>query len=157
MNKNFKTQSINIDGIYNQLKAHLAKRGSNQGRQENLWDEIRRTSSDRSSQMKKINSNIGKETHEINKLISTLCRYNKTHRAMNLASTLLDGEIKRTKAIISKWQRIVCNVDRGRSNLISARGYTHSDTTNSKAYIVQKQQRLAKLVDWKRHVDRYRV
>ena len=157
MNKNFKTQTINIDSIYAQLKAHLAKRTNSQGKQENLWKEISRTRSDRDSQMKRINNNIGKETHEINKLISALCRYNKTHRAMNLASTLLDGEISRTKTIISKWQRNVSLVSRGKSHFITSYGTTTTDTSQAQAYVVQKQQRLAKLMEWKRHVDRYRV
>ena len=155
--KNFKTQTINIDSIYSQLQSHMAKRSNNQNRQDNLWKEIKKTNSNRKSEMERIDRNIGKETHEINMIISSLCQYKKTHKAMNLASKLLDGEIRRTKAIISKWKGIVREVEEGMCELINSTGVTHSNTTNAKKYIVQKQQRLAKLVEWKQHVDRYRV
>ena len=155
--KNFKTQTINIESIYAKLKSHISNRSRHQVRQENLWKEIKRTHENKHSEMKKIDELIGNETHEINKLISILCRYNKTHRAMNLASDFINGEISRTIRIINNWKRDIRDVESGRCSFISSTGEHTQDTSIPRKYVAKKEQKLAQLRNWKRHVDRYCV
>lgn len=146
---------IDVESIYKQMQQVLAKRNSLQEKQDELWKVIKRNHCNRSSQMSFISKEIGKCTHELNGLISQLCQYRKTHKAMNLADRYLQGEISRINKIIQSQTNTVNSVERGWSTLISASGVTDTDTSSLRRYIKLKQEQVAKLQKWKQVVERY--
>lgn len=150
-------QRIDIDSIYRKLKAALDRRSKLQDEYDRLWAVIKRNNVDRHAELKRVDTAIGKETHELNKLVSQLCQYRKTHRAMNLAYDSIGREMTRTQRIIEKWQRTISEVERGKISLINSRGVTHTNTANVRNYVAHKQQQLNKLRAWQNHVARYRV
>lgn len=74
---------------------------------------------------------------------------------MKLANDYLSNEIRRINKIINYQNDLVSQVKRGYTNLISSKGYTHSDTKNLENYVILKQNQVAKLKKWKEHVSRY--
>lgn len=134
---------IDVGSIYAKLKKALAERSRLQQRQDQLWDLIRRTHSNRSREMDKISEEIGHCTYAIDSLIGQLGHYNKTHPAMKLAYDYSDSQIQRCQKIVSKWMKTVSNVDAGRSYLISSTGKTHTDTRGSREYIKKVQRKMA--------------
>ena len=153
----YTAKRIDVDSIYRKLKASLNRRAQLQTEYDKLWDTIKRTRSDRTAELKRVDTAIGKETHTLNQLLSQLCQYRKTHRAMNLAYDSIGREITRIQRIIDKWQRVIYNVDYRGGSLLNSRGETHTNTSRLKRYVAQKQQQLSKLRSWQSHVARYRV
>ena len=93
-------KKIDVESIYKQMQQVLAQRKALQEKQDELWKVIKRNHCNRSSQMDSITNGIGKCTHKLNGLISNLCQYRKTHKAMGLANRYLQGEIGRINKII---------------------------------------------------------
>lgn len=152
----FTTRTININGIYSDMKETLSKRAYFQQQQDNLWATIKRYHVDRSRQMDEIDEHIGKYTHEMNKLIGELCKYKKTHKAMNLAYDYLDKEIIRIQRIIDSQNKLIYDVRMGRRGLINSNGVSHRDPSGLINYVAQKEIQMAKLKNWKSYVARYR-
>ena len=150
------SRTINIDAIYAKLKTALANRVSLQALQDKEWEIVKR-GVDRDAQLDAITDAIGRQTHEVNQLLSKLTQYRKTHRAMNLAYDYVSREITRIERIVAHWQNTIREVDAGRSSLISSRGVSHTNTTNLKNYVAKKRQQLSKLNGWKSHLSHYRV
>ena len=155
MKKAMTTKTININSIYYGMKEAIERRIRLQKKQDELWRTIKRTNSNHSAEMGNITKKIGEETHQINGYISSLCQYKKTHSAMKLANDYLSNEIRRINKIIDSNSNLVSRVKRGYTNLISSKGYTHSDTKNLENYVILKQNQVAKLKKWKEHVSRY--
>ena len=153
----FTAKTIDIDAIYTKLKETLSRRARLQNEYDRIWSVVERTHSDRTGELDKVDTAIGRETHQLNQLLSQLCQYRKTHRAMNLAYDSIGREITRIQRIIDKWQSTIYEVDYGNGTLLNSRGVTHTDTTNLKRYVAKKQQQLSKLRSWQNHVARYRV
>ena len=148
---------IDVDSIYRQLKAALDRRAKLQEEHDRVWAVVQRNNVSRRAELDRISTKIGEETHKINQLVSQLCQYRKTHRAMNLAYDSIGREITRIERIVEKQKRVIREVDAGRSSLIRSNGVTHCDTTNLKSYVALKQKQLEKLRGWQNHVARYRV
>lgn len=153
----FHTQIIDIEGLYRQLSAALNERAQEEIRQDNLWHLIKQTHSDHRSEMHEIDVRIGNNTHKLNRVISQLCHYKKTHRAMNLADTYLQKEIARNQHIVSSWNRAIDDVERGRRTLIDASGYEHTDTTSARQYVKQKMEQIRRLEQWQNYVHSHRA
>ena len=154
--KGITTRTIDINGIYNNMKSVLSKRAYYQQQQKELWVVIKRYGSDKSREMDVIDEHIGKCSYDMNKLIGELCQYKKTHKAMNLAYDYLDREINRIKKIISSKNELIYEVRIGYTNLISSRGVTHSDPTNLINYVAKKEGQLRRLENWRNVVSKYR-
>ena len=153
----YTAKSIDVDAIYRKLKASLNHRAQLQEEYDKLWATVKRTRSDKTRELKRVDSAIGKETHQLNQLLSQLCQYRKTHRAMNLAYDSIGHEITRIQRIIDKWQKLIRDVEAGRRSLIDSQGRVVTETATSRRYVAQKQQQLSKLRSWQNHVARYRV
>lgn len=151
----FAAKVIDIDSLYHRLKAALDNRNGYQEAQDNLWKYIKRTRTDNSAEMNRIDDAIGRNTHEINKILNELTQYKKTHKAMNLAYSYLQVEINRIKKIISSWENTVHDVNLGRSSFITASGKNHTSTNDAKTYIRTKKTQLANLEKWLGHVRNY--
>ena len=139
--------------IYLQLKDAIGRRAEDERLQREAWAWVRRTGRDGTSRLDAIDRRIGESTHRVNLLVGELCTYRGRDKAMNLAAGYLRTEIERTKRIVAKWQGTVARVDRGEWALLSSRGYSHHDTTNSKAYLAKKQRYLEKLRKWLAYVE----
>ena len=150
------SRTINVDAIYAKLKSALGNRASLQELHDKEWVIIKR-GIDRDAQLDKIDNAIGRQTHKVNKLLSELTQYRKTHRAMNLAYDYVSREITRIERIVSHWQNTIREVDAGRRGLINSHGVSHTNTTNLKNYVAKKRQQLSKLNGWKSHLSHYRV
>lgn len=148
-------KKIDVESIYKQMQQVLAQRKALQEKQDELWKVIKRNHCNRSSQMDSITNGIGKCTHKLNGLISNLCQYRKTHKAMGLANRYLQGEIGRINKIIQHQQNAVNKVERGWSVLVRDTGVTHTDTSQLRRYIKLKQEQVAKLQKWQQVVQRY--
>ena len=153
-NKNFKTQSINIDSIYTDLKAKMSKRQQLQGSYENMLRQVK-SGKGKSRELSNLSNQIGGQTHAIHQIISKLCQYTKTHKAMKLANDYLSGEIKRSENIINKWNNKIRAVESGREILIDSNGNMTTNTKDARAYVKQKQESLNRLKKWKKHVSKY--
>ena len=161
-NKNMKhnynyitSKRIDIDSIYSSLRMTISRRAEAQNRQNQLWDVIKRTHSNHDKEMNIINNQIGDATHRINQLISQLCQYKKTHKAMNLACEYLKREIIRTKRIIDSKTQLANDVDRGYASYVTSKGKVHTDTTQQRRYIQKKTEQYHKLQEWLNYVSRY--
>ena len=148
---------IDIESIYHQMQSVITERERLQEEHDNLWIVIKRYHCDRSSQMNKITKKIGNCTYKLNKLISELCQFKKTHKAMNLAHSYLGREITRNLRIIESTKRLVSGVNAGRSCLISSSGVTDTDTYSLENYIKHKKEQVQRLEKWKRAVEKYMV
>ena len=151
---NQRSQTINLDQIYTALKSKLEKRANLQTKMDAEWNKVR-AGYNRKEELSRITKQIGAQTHEINKLISELCKFNKTHKAMNMANGYLQTEIKRVQRIIESWRKTISDVDRGYKYLIDSSGHTTTSTKESKAYLNSKINTLQKLQKWQNHVRRY--
>ena len=151
------SKPINVDAIYVKLKSALENRSSLQAAQDREWDIVKSMGFDRTDELVRIDKAIGNQTHKVNLLLSELTQYRKTHRAMNLAYDYVSREITRIERIVSHWQRIIRDVDAGRSVIVTSRGVSHTNTANAKNYVAKKRQQLSKLNGWKSHLSRYRV
>lgn len=150
-------QPINIDALYNSLRANISNRNQLQERMRNLWSVIKKTHGDHSSEMKSITERIGNTTHKINELISRLCQYKKTHKAMNLAFNFLKTEIERINNIVRRKERDVRDVESGRARWINSTGKAHTNSSNMREYINKKVKQRDKLQNWLNYVSRYSV
>ena len=148
-------QRINIDGLYNQLKNAIDQRINYQRKQKELWKYIHRTKQNCSIEMDKISNGIGKSTNEINHVISQLCKYKKTHKAMKLANDYLSKEIDRIEKIIEDRNQIIDDVECGYTYLRRSDGVKTTDTTSQRNYVKLKKEQKERLVKWKQYISRY--
>lgn len=155
--KGFTTRTININEIYSDMKETLANRVYYQSKQDDLWKTIKRYHVNKSREMDEIDDHIGNCTHKMNQLIGELCKYKKTHKAMNLAYDYLEKEIDRIQRIIDSKNRIIHDVRMGRMGLISSSGVSHTDPSNLINYVAKKNGQLMKLINWRDYVLKYRV
>lgn len=149
--------TIDVESVYRKLRDAIETRTAYQKRQDELWARIKRTHCDGHAEMTAIDNRIGQETHKINVLISELCKYRKTHKAMNLAESYLSSEIKRIAKITEKTERTIYQVNRGGGCLINSHGTRHTDTSDLEGYLAQKKNQMAKLEKWKQYVSQHRV
>ena len=150
-------KKIDVDSIYNQMIRALDERRRLQEEQKALWRVIKSNHCNKSSQMNAIDAKIGYSTHKLNKLISELCNYKKTHRAMNLAHDYITKELNRINKIINSKIELVRDVNAGRACLISSTGRTHTSTISQENYIRIKREQARKLENWKKAIERYMV
>ena len=159
--KNYRTNltsnKIDINSIYNKMQNQLRIRANLQVKYDNLWDVIKRNHCDRHYEMQDLNSKIGKCTNELNKLIGQLCKYKKTHKAMNLAYSYIESEMERINRIIQHQNRVIYDVNHGYRTLINSYGHEHTNTSDLRNYVNYKMQQYNKLNNWKQYVARYRV
>ena len=148
---------IDIDAIYRELKSAIEERARLEIEQKSVWDYVKRYNADRSERLIRINAGIADCTHRINLQLSQLSRYNKTHRAMQLAKTYLESEIARLQRITNRWDWIIRDVEAGRSCLINGSGRSSTDTTSSREYLKSRYERIARLTKWLEHVKRFAV
>lgn len=146
---------IDIESTYRQMKSVLQRRYDLQKRYHALWDEIHRTHCNRRNEMRSISNGIGETTHKLNGLISELCRYKKTHKAMNLAYQFINQEIDRATKIISKQEDNVRMTEAGRCSLITDEGIVTTNTRDLRKYVSLKKAQVQKLQAWKSHVKKY--
>jgi|SRR5690554_771782 len=151
------TKRIDINSLHNRLTDAIGKRIQWQEKQDELWKYIKRTNNDRRTEMSKIDSEIGKNTYEINTILNELTKYKKTHNAMNIANNYLNSEIERTNKIIDKWENTVDDVERGNMILIKADGTEDTNTKSSIRYIKKKRRQLNNYIKWRDYVKRYLV
>lgn len=154
-NYSVKSKPINIDVLYDKLKHEIDQRVKYQGEHDKIWSYIKRTNNNRTDELDVVDKKIGTCTHNINKLISELCKYKKTHKAMRLANDYLSKEINRVDKIITYNATLVRDVDCGRTSLINSNGRTHTDTTNLKKYVSLKKEQKSKLVNWRKYILQY--
>ena len=152
-----RTNSINVDMIYSQMKSAIERRNEMQERQDKIWARIKRTNSSGHAELCDIDNRIGQATHRVNELISKLCQCRKAHRAMNLAYVYLTKEITRNEKIVTHQEKLIRDVEYGRTRLINSHGVTHTNTTNLRKYVAKKKEQIHKLERWRRHVSYYRV
>jgi hypothetical protein len=152
----YQSRSIDIESLYNQLSRAISDRALYEQRQTNLWNLISVARTDHSNEMANINKLIGISTHRANEVISQLCHYNKTHRAMNLADSYLQKEIARIQKIINKWNYTISEVESGRRYLISSYGQQHTNTEGSRDYVKKKEEQLQHLRQWQIYVHNHR-
>jgi hypothetical protein len=150
-------QRIDVDAIYSKMRDAISRRVEYQRQQDAVWARIERTHCNGTRELDEIDRKIGAETHKINCLISELCQYRKTHRAMNLAYTYICKEIERARRTAESNANTVRRVNAGRSVLISSTGTKHTNTTHLAKYVQQKYAQVARLEKWKQYVARYRV
>lgn len=148
---------IDIASIYNQMRKELSERAQLQKEQDSLWSIIKRYNCNRSAQMSQITKKIGNSTHRLNQLINELCKYKKTHKAMNMAHDYIIREIERINKIINSKNKLIRDVNAGYSCLITSTGVTHTNTSDLENYIRLKREQVKKLENWKRSVERYMV
>ena len=94
-------------------------------------------------------------THRINRQLSQLSQYNKTHKAMSLAKGYLEKEITRFQRIAGYWSGGIRDVESGRCCLISSNGRSDTDTRSSRAYVQSRYEKIGKLTKWLEHVKRF--
>ena len=157
MNKNYYTKAKDINTIYRELKDNCVKRVIYIKKQKELWSYIHVTHNNCSNQMKAINKKIGYYTHAINGLISELCKYNKTHKAMNIAYDYIVKEIKRAENIIARNEDTIYRTKLGLITLVCDDGKRTNDYYPLVTYVNQKKDMVSKLRKWLNHVSRYRV
>ena len=155
MKQTMTTKTIDINSIYHNMREAISRRNSLQSKQDELWRVIKRTHTNRSSEMSKLSKQIGVETHKINGYISSLCKYKKTHSAMKLANDYLSNEISRMTKIIRSNEETIRLVRCGRSTLISDTGIQTTDPRKLQEYVNKKKSQLNKLKTWKEHVSKY--
>ena len=146
-----------LDGIYTQMRAAIARRSNYQSQYDEAWSKVKRYGCDKDATLTHLSKCIGNETHTLNMLISRLCQYRASHRAMNLAYSFLGGEIERCSRIAESKSRGIARVRRGVSELVDSHGNRHTDTTHLERYVEQKVAQRDKLVKWREYVGRYRV
>lgn len=149
------TKTVNLDTIYNNMNSLYQKRTDLQEKQKNLWKVIGKNKCDKSTQMDKINKEIGTCTYKINNLINELLKFNKTHKAMNLAYKYLDGEITRTNKIIESKKKTIKNIECGKEIAITSTGKMTTNTSGLRSYVKQKEVTKNKLIKCKNHVEKY--
>lgn len=146
---------VDVDAIYSQMRDAISRRVEYQRQHDAVWARIKRTKCNGNRELDAIDRKIGAETHKINRLISELCKYRKTHRAMNLAYTYICKEIERARRTAESNANTVRSVNAGRSVLIRSTGVSHTDTTQLEKYVQHKYAQVAKLEKWKQYVARY--
>ena len=156
-NKGLGNAKVDVEKIYKQMQEAIRQRNALQKQMYNLWDVIKSHHCNREAQMTKVTRDIGNMTHRLNGLINELCRYNKTHRAMNLAYEFINSEITRTTKIISSRERSIWRTEAGLQCLIRDTGVTTTDTSELRDYVAKKKAQVQKLQTWKEHVQRYMV
>jgi len=153
--KGVTTRTIDINDIYDEMKAAISKRVYYQKQQEILAKKVKRSGVSMSKQIDDVMVNIGKCTHKINCLISKLCKYRKTHKAMKLAYDYLGNEIDRINNIIVKQNELIFDVKSGKSAVINSFGVMSTDISSLIKYISNKEKQLKKLEAWKNYVSNY--
>lgn len=139
------------------MRATISQRAKAQERQRELWGIIKRTESNRSKEMEAITKQIGDATHKLNYLITQLCQYKRTHKAMNLAYQYIKKEIDRIDGIIRGKERAIYLVSIGQKCWITDEGVSHTDSTNMRKYVELKRNQRNKLQNWLNYVSRYLV
>ena len=157
INKGLGNGRIDVDRIYKQMQEAICHRNALQRQMDNLWDVIKKHHCNREAEMDKVTNGIGNATHRINGLINELCRYNKTHRAMNLAYEFISNEIARSTKIISSKERSIWRTEAGLQCLIRDTGVETTDTSNLRKYVAKKKAQVQKLQTWKEHAQRYMI
>jgi hypothetical protein len=138
-----KKNGINTAAIDNQLHQHLAERAKLQQRQDDLWNAVHR-GYDRTTEMKKVDEKIGKNTYAIDQLIGQLVRARcRSGRAYSMAVDHLKQEIARNQRIIASWYGKIRDVQSGRSHWISPSGEISYDCTFAFRYVERKKQKTA--------------
>ena len=146
---------IDIESTYKKMKETLQKRYDLQRRYHELWSVIKRNHCNRNSEMERLSDGIGETTHRLNGLISELCHYKKTHKAMNLAYQFINQEIDRATKIIGSNEGKIRDTEAGRCSLITAEGIVTTDTRSLRQYVNGKRAQVQKLQAWKNHVKKY--
>ena len=132
----------------------MHERGKLQEEYKKAWIPVHRYNRDNNTQLELIGKRIGEKTHQLNQLISELCRCKKTHRAMNLASEFIDSEIKRIKNNIRETQDKIHWAKSG-GMLRTGDAQLTRDTKPLLHYLDNKNRQLQRLHDWKNHVNKY--
>ncbi len=159
-NKNYRNTTarrIDIDAIYNALRAAIKNRNRWQEEQRKLWSIIKKTKANHKNEMDAIGRHIGEETHKINCLISQLCQYKRTHKAMNLAYEYLKREIERLNEIIKRRREYAELVRAGKAYYQLDDGTMSTNPNTDREYINQKMAQRSKLQNWLNYVSRYLV
>ena len=157
MNKNYYVKAKDIDTIYEELKQCIDNRSKAQETQRNLSNQTRNSYKNNSIKIRELGKKIGSYTNQINKLISELCKYNKSHKAMNLATSYLDKEIKRTQGIISKNTKLLREVSSHKSALVDSTGKVTYNCGPLKEQIASKKKALANLQKRYSYVSKHRA
>lgn len=159
-NNNYKkgmtTQRINIGAIYTRLQQAIANRNHYQAEMNRLKYYIGHYKVNKSAEIDRLTQKLGSCTHEINLLISQLCQYKKTHRAMNLAYDYLSREIDRNIMICQKNVELIKDVKSGRRSLVYSTGVVTYDYKPLLKYVEKKMEQLKKQRKWLEYVKRYR-
>ena len=155
MKQTMTTKTIDINSIYHNMREAISRRNSLQSKQDELWRVIKRTHTNRSSEMSKLSKQIGVETHKINGYISSLCKYKKTHSAMKLANDYLSNEISRMNKIIKHNEKRIKLVNKGKQIIVKGDGTQTTNTRELVDYVKSRKAILAKLRNWKDHVSKY--
>lgn len=145
MKNNYKNNQngINTAAIGNKLQQHLAERAKLQRQHDDLWSLIKR-GYNRHGELKKVDSEIGKNTYAIDGLIGQLIKFRcRSCKAYSMAINYLKSEIARNQRIISKWLSDIDDVQRGRAHWINSRGAIHYDCTFAFEYVAKKKQKTA--------------
>ena len=138
------TNYVNTAEIGNKLHKHLAERARLQQKQDQIWAYIKRTQCNRTSEMEKIDAQIGANTHEIDKLIGQLIRAGwHSGKAHSMAIGYLKSEIARNQRIASYRENHIKKVARGESYWVSSTGKTHTDNASQIAYVAKKKKKIA--------------
>ena len=155
MKQTMTTKTIDINSIYHNMREAISRRNSLQSKQDELWRVIKRTHTNRSSEMSKLSKQIGVETHKINGYISSLCKYKKTHSAMKLANDYLSNEISRMNKIIKHNEERIKLVNKGKQIIVKGDGTQTTNTRELVDYVKSRKAILSKLRNWKDHVSKY--
>lgn len=145
---------VDVDRIEHELRKVLANRNSAQRDYDNAWSIIKNKGQGR-NQLKSAREKIGASTNRLNQLVGQLSKYNKTHRAMNLADNYLTQEIKRNKRIIKSTERTIYEVKNGISVLIDSYGNQTTDYASLEKYIRSKRNQITRLQSWQRTIKKY--
>ena len=158
MNQKKNTNRINTYELGNQLHKHLAERARLQREHDDLWTVIHRYGCNRSAQMDKIDSKIGKNTYAIDRIIGQLvkvgCRSGKAH---SMAVSYLKSEIARNQRIAAKWTKSIGEVERREHPFRRSTGEIHYDTTNARNYLAKVKRKIASAQSWLSNVNRRHI
>ena len=151
----YNVQTLELDKIAKELSQIISERNSKLQEQKRMWDIVKAYHTSRRGEIDRIMRRISELTHRANQLVSHLCGYKRSHRAMNIAYSYIEREEVRVGRIINDWRRRVGRVERGEARLVNSRGETSYNTSEPRNYNQQKERQLDKLRRWKQHVAHY--
>jgi hypothetical protein len=146
---------IDISRIYFELKETIETRITAQEKQKELWQIVKRTSSDVTYEMDRVTNVIKDSTYRLDKLIGQLSKYKQRHSAMKLAYDYLNGEISRVQKIIDSREGYRDKVRRGESRYIYSDGSHDYSPNADNEYIQSRYNRLTKLKSWRDLISNY--